>query len=159
MPVSFALVHHANQYLITDGYDNREGISQIVGSERSLTGILAVLSLHEAERVPLNLHISGTLLEAIAWHRPDAIRKLRMCIEQGLISLVGSSYGQNIMRFFSPDYNRQQLNEELLLYRLLLGVEPTDVKVFWPPERVWDTRRMAPVLRDANLLNEGYRYV
>ena len=33
------------------------------------------------------------------------------------------------------------------------------VKTFWPPERVWDTRRMAPVLRDARLRNGGYQYV
>ena len=33
------------------------------------------------------------------------------------------------------------------------------MKTFWPPERVWETRRMAPVLRDAMLLNDGYRYV
>jgi hypothetical protein len=63
------------------------------------------------------------------------------------------------MRFFSPQYNRQQINEELRLYEMLLGVPPEHVKVFWPPERVWDTRRMAPVLRDASLLNGGYRYV
>jgi hypothetical protein len=159
MTVSFALVHHANQYLITDGYDNREGISDIVGSETHGTGILAVLAVHEAEGVPLNLHISGTLLEAVAWHCPEAIHKLREYLALGLIELVGSSYGQNIMRFFSPEYNRQQLNEELRLYESLLGVSPDQIKVFWPPERVWDTRRMAPVLRDASLLNEGYKYV
>jgi hypothetical protein len=157
--VSFALVHHANQYLITDGYDNREGISDIVGSEAQDTGILSVLAVHEAEGVPLNLHISGTLLEAMAWHCPKAVHKLRHYIQNGLIELLGSSYGQNIMRFFSPEYNRQQLNEELYLYQSLLGVQARDVKVFWPPERVWDTRRMAPALRDAGLLNEGYRYV
>jgi len=157
--VCFALVHHANQYLITDGYDNREGIADIVGSETEGTGILAVLAVHEAEEVPLNLHISGTLLEAMAWHCPAAVRKLRHYIQIGLIELVGSSYGQNIMRFFSPDYNRQELNEELRLYESLLGVAPRHVKVFWPPERVWDTRRMAPALRDAGLLNDGYRYV
>src|SRR5262245_59744894 len=48
VPISFALVHHANQYLITDGYANREGISDIVGSESNETGILAVLAVHEA---------------------------------------------------------------------------------------------------------------
>ena len=159
MPISFALVHHANQYLITDGYADREGISDIVGSESNETGILAVLAVHEAEGVPLNLHISGTLLESIAWHCPEAVHKLRHYIHSGLIDLVGSSYGQNIMRFFSPEYNRQQLNEELRLYESLLGVAPGHVKVFWPPERVWDTRRMAPALRDAELLNGGYHYV
>jgi hypothetical protein len=63
------------------------------------------------------------------------------------------------MRFFPAEYNSRQLNEELRLYELLLGATPSQVRVFWPPERVWDTRSMAPVLRDAKLLNQGYRYV
>lgn len=159
MTTSLALVHHANQYLITDGYDNREGVSDIVGSEESGMGMLGVLAFHARYRVPLNLHISGTLLEAVAWHCPSFIPKLREYIESGLIELVGSSYGQNIMRFFGPDYNRQQLNEELYLYKTLLNVDPSEVKTFWPPERVWETRAMAPVLRDAALLNDGYRCV
>jgi hypothetical protein len=73
MSVSFALVHHANQYLITNGYDNREGISDIVGADTSQNGILGILALHCESQTPLNLHISGTLLSAIAWHCPEAI--------------------------------------------------------------------------------------
>lgn len=156
MPTSLALVHHANQFLITDGYDNREGVSDIVGSEASGSGMLGVLALHERYRVPLNLHISGTLLEAAAWHCPEFIHRMREFLATGLIEVVGSSYGQNIMRFFDAEYNRKQLDEELMLYRSLLGIDPAGVTAFWPPERVWDTERMAPVLRDRRLLNGGY---
>jgi len=159
MRTSLALIHHANQFLITDGYDSREGITEIVGSEHSGQGMAAVLALHVQHQVPLNLHVSGTLLEAIAWHCPKFVGTLRAHLETGLIEVVGSCYGQNIMRFFGPEYNRRQLNEELELYRSLLGIDPRDVKVFWPPERVWETRKMAPCLRDAALLNDGYRYV
>jgi hypothetical protein len=159
MGTSLALVHHANQYLITTGYDNREGIEAVVGSPGSGSGLTHVLELHEHFGVPFNLHVSGTLIEAIAWHQPEFLKYVKYLYSTGLIELVGSSYGQNIMRFFGPDYNRRQLNEELILYRLHLGVDPAKIKTFWPPERVWETRRMAPVLRDAMLLNEGYRYV
>lgn len=159
MRTSFALVHHANQYLITTGYDNREGIEAIVGADGRASGFTHILRLHEKFAIPLNLHISGTLLEAIAWHAPDFMRELRRMLATGLVELVGSCYGQNIMRFFGAEYNRRQLNEELELYRMHLGVDPREVKTFWPPERVWETRRMAPVLRDARLLNDGYRYV
>jgi hypothetical protein len=158
MQASLALVHHANQYLITDGYENREGLAAVVGSARSGSGLAHVLDLHVRSGVAINLHISGTLLEAIAWHQPEFVKQLRDLIAADIVELVGSSYGQNIMRFFGPDYNRKQLNEELLLYRYHLGVDPERVKTFWPPERVWETRRMAPVLRDAQLLNGGYRY-
>ena len=39
MRTSLALVHHGNQYLITTGYDNREGIEAIVGSDGIAIGI------------------------------------------------------------------------------------------------------------------------
>ena len=157
MHTSLALVHHANQYLITTGYDNREGLDAVIGGETA--GLSGVLRLHERLAVPMNLHISGTLLEAAAWHQPEFLNRLKRLIDRGLIEVIGSSYGQNIMRFFGPDYNRRQLNEELFLYLIHLGVDPSAVKVFWPPERVWETRRMAPVLTDSALLNHGYQYV
>lgn len=159
MKTSLALVHHANQYLITDGYDNREGISAVIGSPKYGSGMAAILDLHEKFRIPINLHISGTLLEAIAWHHPKFLAQLRRLLKTGLIELIGSCYGQNIMRFFSVEYNLKQLNEELWLYGNQLGVDPEEVRVFWPPERVWETKRMAPVLRDGSLKNNGYRYV
>lgn len=159
MRTSIALVHHANQYLITNGYDNREGIDAIVGRPGEASGFRHILHLHEQLAIPLNLHVSGTLLEALAWHAPEFLDEIRVLLGTGLIELVGSCYGQNIMRFFGPEYNRRQLNEELMLYQAHLGADPADVRAFWPPERVWDTRRMVPVLRDARVLNNGYRYV
>jgi hypothetical protein len=159
MRTSLAIVHHANQYLITTGYDNREGIEAIVGEPGAETGFRYILGLHERSGIPLNLHLSGTLIESIAWHDPGFLGYVRELVHGGLIELVGSSYGQNIMRFFGADYNRKQLNEELMLFELHLGIDPHSVKAFWPPERVWETKRMAAVLRDARLRNGGYEYV
>jgi len=159
MRASLALIHHANQFLITNGYENREGIADIVGWRDGGQGMAAILKLHAEYKIPLNLHVSGTLLESIAWHCPSFLGELRDHLASGLVELVGSCYGQNIMRFFSPEYNQRQLQEELWLYESLLGWDPHKVTVFWPPERVWETRRMAPVLRDATLRNGGYRYV
>lgn len=159
MRISVALVHHANQYLITNGYDNREGLTAVLGSPGSGAGLAAVLEIHRQLQIPLNLHISGTLLEAIAWHQPEFLHYVRELLAEGWVELVGSCYGQNIMRFFSAEYNLQQLNEELALYESQLGIDPCQVKTFWPPERVWETKRIAPVLRDARLRNDGYRHV
>jgi hypothetical protein len=159
MSIAFAFVHHANQYLITEGYDNRHGLRAAVGSIESKSGFSWILELHRRFNIPLNLHLSGTLIEAIAWHQPEFLVLVRELLDIGLIELVGSCYAQNIMRFFSYEHNFKQLNEELLLYKIHLGVDPVSVKVFWPPERVWDTPRMAPVLRDCRLLNHGYQYV
>ena len=36
--VHLALVHHANQYVITDGYADRQGMNDILGLEQSTLG-------------------------------------------------------------------------------------------------------------------------
>jgi hypothetical protein len=157
--IPFAFVHHANQYLITEGYENRHGLREAVGSIEDKSGFAWVLELHRRYHLPANLHLSGTLIEALAWNHPSFLVQVRQLIDAGLIEIVGSCYAQNIMRFFSYEHNLKQLNEELRLYQIHLGVDPNVVKVFWPPERVWDTPRIAPVLNDARLLNNGYRFV
>src|SRR5919198_5888652 len=103
--VPFAIVHHANQYLISEGYDNREGLATALGSVEARRGILWILELHRKYQVPAHLHLSGTLLESIAWHFPCALEQIRELCRDGTVELVGSCYGQNIMRFFQPGYN------------------------------------------------------
>ena len=34
--LAIAIVHHANQYVITDGYDNREGITELVQGREAI---------------------------------------------------------------------------------------------------------------------------
>ena len=157
--VAFAIVHHANQYIISDGYLNRSGIRSVVGSVSERRGLVYILELHRAYEVCANIHLSGTLLEAIAWHEPACLALFRDLYLDGLLEIVGSTYGQNIMRFFSHRHNVCQLNEGLESYRRHLGVDPSCIKSFWPPERVWDTRRMSPALRDEALVNGGFDYV
>lgn len=152
-PVRLALVQHANQLLITDGYNNREGISEL------LDAFAGVFALHLRYRIPLNLHMAGTLLEAIAWHRPVFFEWVRALWSEGLLELVGSAHTQNILPLFGEEHNRRQLEEHLRAYHRLLGVESAAVRVFWVPERVWDTRRLAPLLRSPSLPNGGYRAV
>ncbi|MEP7198838.1 MAG: hypothetical protein ABI874_03370 [Chloroflexota bacterium] len=155
MPVRIplAIVQHGNQYLITNGYANREGLTEI------LAGFAAVCALHLKYRVPLNLHLSGTLLEAIAWHQPDFFAWVKALRAQGLLELVGSAYAQNIMPLFSAAHNLRQLNEALRLYDLHLGVKPHAVQSLWVPERVWDTAKLARWVQCHDLRNGGYRSV
>lgn len=157
--VEFAIVHHANQFIISEGYLNRSGIRSVVGSLSELRGLVYILELHRAYQVCANIHLSGTLLEAIAWHEPACLALFRDLYLAGLLEIVGSTYGQNIMRFFSHRHNVRQLNEGLESYRRHLGVDPSCVKSFWPPERVWDTRLMSPALRDDSLINGGFDFV
>ncbi|HYY91649.1 MAG TPA: alpha-amylase/4-alpha-glucanotransferase domain-containing protein [Candidatus Dormibacteraeota bacterium] len=157
--VSLAIVHHANQYMVTNGYENRVGISEIIGTPKSKTGLLPVLNLHQKYKVPLNLHISGTLLEAIAWHNPEFLDSVKELAHQGLLEIIGGVYGQNMMRFFSHEHNIRQLNEELRVYQKLLDWDPRRIKTFWPTERLWETETMAPLLTSSTLLNGRYKNV
>jgi starch synthase len=151
--VPLALVHHANQYLVTNGYGNRQGISDIV------EGYAEVLRLHEKYAVPANLHLSGTLIEAVAWHCPWFLARVRELRAKGLVTLIGGTYAENVMPLFPPDFNLRQLNEHLDLYRHHLGCPPAAVKICWVPERVWNTAKLAPVLTSEALANGGYRFV
>lgn len=149
--IDFAIVHHANQYMITNGYPNREGLDDVLGIREEHRGYRTVFELHQAYGIPFNLHLSSTLLETILWHRPEFLDHPRNLIKQGLLDIIGSSYGQNIMRFFGYQHNFRQVNECLKLRCGHLGVEPQNQKVFWPPERILDTRMLAPVLTDEEL--------
>src|SRR5918994_626796 len=151
--VPLALVHHANQYLITDGYDNREGITEIV------EGYAAALRLHEEYGIPASLHLSGTLIETLAWHYPWFLELVRDLREKGLISLIGGTYSENVMPLFEPSFNARQLDEFLWLYRRHLRRPPEEVEVCWVPERVWDTEKLAPTLTSSERANGGYRFV
>jgi hypothetical protein len=121
--VPIALVHHANQYLITDGYAVRQGISTIVD------GYDAALRLHERYRIPANVHLSGTAIEAIAWHAPWFLERLWELRAKGLVALVGGTYSENVMTEFSSTFNIRQLNEALWLYRRHLRCQPQDLTV------------------------------
>jgi len=157
-----ALVHHANQYVITDGYLDRQGMGDILGLGSQgpfQRGLLPLLQMHLDYRVPLNLHLSGTLMETLAWHYPESFSLIKRLRRAGLLELVGSAFSQNIMPFFSEQYNLRQINEELWLYRRHLGCDLSAVKTFWVPERVWDTEKLAGVLRSDRLLNKGYDFV
>ncbi len=178
--IAVAFVHHANQYLITDGYEGREGVSEMVEGEpagarpaqdeqnrsganalvskKRGRGFRRILEIHEMYRVPLNLHVSGTLLESLKWHRPSFLERLEDLSKWNLIEFVGSTYGQNMMQYFSKEHNRHQLEECLRVYERLVRLDPKTVKVFWPPERLWNTSIMAPQIKDSGLQNGGYDY-
>jgi hypothetical protein len=124
-----------------------------------VTGCAALLRLHEKYRTPVALHLSGTMVEAVAWHHPwflDGVRRLR---DVGLLSLIGGTYSENVLTAFDPEFNRRQLHELFWLYRRHLGCAPEQLEICWIPERVWDTERLAGILTDPNLPNGGYRYV
>src|SRR5262249_49000466 len=121
--IYLTLVHHANQSVITDSYADREGIGDILGLGGagnfgdSRRGLLPLLQMHLDYQIPLNLHLSGTLIETLAWHYPESFTLIKRMRQAGLLEMIGSAFSQNIMPFFSDEHNLRQINEELWLYR------------------------------------------
>lgn len=152
-PFPIAFVHHANQFVITDGYTDRDGVST------TAAGYDAVLSLHVELGIPASLHISGPALEAIAWHRPALITRLRSHLDSGLITLIGGTYGENIMPLATPKHNRRQLRAFHDLAEEMLGVARHELRTAWVPERVWDTSHCAAPLRDVDATGVRYQRV
>ncbi|MCM3727258.1 hypothetical protein M3226_16385 [Neobacillus cucumis] len=159
LSIPLAIVHHANQYLITNGYDNRPGIEEIIGPPDASSGLRAIFDLHSQYDIPFHLHISGTFIEACAWYDPLFLEEIAELRKSGLVEVIGSTYAQNIMPLFDHEHNRYQVEEELDLIEKWLGGDVTDVKGFWVPERVWNTQKLANILTNNTLQNGGFQYV
>lgn len=151
--VPFATVLHGNQLIIGDGYADRDGISA------TAVGYDAVLTLHQEYGVPVALHLSGSVLEALAWHRPDLLARVRAALSSGLVKFIGGTYGENIMPLASPTHNRRQLLAMAQVMRELLDVDAAQVSTAWLPERVWQTQSVVSALCDPRLPGGGYRRV
>jgi hypothetical protein len=120
-PVALAIVHHANQYITSNGYTNRCGIQSVVGTTGTRRGLAYILELHRMYKIPANIHLSGTLLESLAWFQPQLLTVLREMYRENLLEIVGSTYSQNIMRFFSRDYNLASSGEFVGKWRAQCG--------------------------------------
>jgi len=144
---ALAVVLHANQYLISGNYADRQGLVEIVA------GYQTVLDLHVRHAITASLHLSGTLIEALAWHQPEFLVHVRDIYEAGLIDLIGGTYSENPMPCFSPDFNVRQLEEWWRLAELHLGLRGEPVTTAWVPERIWDTAALAPVLVECGYQN------
>jgi hypothetical protein len=140
---TLVLLHHANQLLVTDGYADRDGIGPVADA------VLAVVTQHETHRLPGSLHLSGTLIEALAWHRPDVLDRVRAATESGLLEAVGGAYGEPVLTQLSDSAVRRHLRVTAEVMERHLGTgEPVSA---WVPERVWSPR-LGPLLAEA-----GYR--
>ena len=137
------LLHHANQLLVTDGYADRDGITPVADA------VLAVVAQHEQHGLPGSLHLSGTLIEALAWHRPDVLERVRALHAQGLLEAVGGAYGEPVLTQLTDDAVRRHLRATAeVMGRHLDAPAPVTA---WVPERVWSPR-LGPLLAEA-----GYR--
>ncbi len=127
-----AFVDHGNQHI---GYT----ASVVCGGVG--TGYDDVIRTHLQYHVPLNLHLSGVLLENLIWNNytcggDNFIQMIQYGVKSGLIDILTSAYGQQIMPFFPQDLNVKSIGMENALIWKLFHYTP---KVAWVPERVWET--------------------
>jgi len=121
-----AFVHHGNQHtnpfvggVINDGAGH---------------GFNRTLQSHENYKLPVNIHISGTLLAALNWSIPSFLTRVKNDVSNGLIEMVGSVYGQHIMPYLDEALNIWALQESRKMNKFFFGATPN---VSWVPERVW----------------------
>ncbi|MEM2703153.1 MAG: hypothetical protein QXR45_08335 [Candidatus Bathyarchaeia archaeon] len=121
-----AFVHHGNQHInpFTSGVvDDGQG-----------HGFYRTLDSHEAYNLPVNLHLSGTLITSLVWNNPSFLQRIKNLASNGLIEILGSVYGQHIMPYVDECLNIWALQKHKELCQHYFNYTP---KIAWVPERVW----------------------
>ncbi len=123
-PTKIAFLHHANQFL--------KNVSYFVGNKQ--VGMYAVPSIHEYWNVPVNLHISGTLADAIEYYRPDFNRYIRKLVDEGIVHMVGGFHAEYIPKYLPREFNNWSMEYAKEYNERYYNYTP---EVCWIPERVF----------------------
>ncbi|MCL5773216.1 MAG: hypothetical protein M1536_02410 [Firmicutes bacterium] len=97
------------------------------------TGYEPVLDAVEKTGVPVEVHLSGTLQSDIEWASPDFNKRIEKDVKDGLLTVEGGTYDEQLMPPFAGNVNKESLK---------LGKEEAeklgqkDAPVAWTPERV-----------------------
>ncbi len=118
-----ALLFHLNQAL-TPYAD--------VGDRSCYNNLLKTLRKHK--ELKFNIHISGTLVQALKWYNPETIELIKEGVKDGQFEIIGSTYSQNVMYSTDMKSNEWQVKRHKEIIKEVFGVEPAG---FWNPERTW----------------------
>jgi hypothetical protein len=113
------------------------------------TGYHRPVDAHDAFSRPLSLHLTPTLASAMEWAAADPAaerpwrdgpsfnRNLSKLMADGTIDLLGTTFSDHMIAYFSNSYNidNMQLSRDLL--QRVYQRQPSS-QVFWNPERVAD---------------------
>ncbi len=129
------IVHHGNQHLT----DNRA-----LNNQSSRNSYRYVLYLHDllsnltGRKIPVNIHVSGTLLASWLWWEPGMVSYVKALMGRGVVDVVGGVWAEYITAYFYDNFNSPSASYALEYYQKVLGATP---KVAWIPERTWDDER------------------
>ena len=123
-------------------------------------GYHRLLATHENYDAPLTLHITPTLASALEWAKssdprtdgPAYNQRIRTGINQGWINLLGSTFSDHMLKYFTPAFNQ---SNKALADRFLDSIYTTTAsrEIFWTPERVLDSSTLSQIE------SMGYQYV
>ncbi len=159
----YAVIAHANQSVATKG-----GTQGHIFTDRSdigfYPGFIRLIDSAEMLNVPMNLHISGTLLMSFQWATqnpveagypnrdgPTFLNRVKKFVTpgQGPGSLVGGVLAEHIMPYFEGEVNRKSIAQNTELVQNLFGLGVDDMKVMHIPERVFHTNTNSPYVNPA----------
>ncbi len=144
----YAAIAHANQSVATkNGTQNHIFTNR--GDINLYPGFVRALDSAEMFNIPLNLHISGTLLMSFLWAEqnpveagyperdgPTFVDRVRRFIVNGPGSIIGGTLAEHIMPYFEGEVNRKSIEQNAYLLHHLFGLSTEDLKVMHVPERV-----------------------
>ena len=135
-----AFLHHANQSFSDNGsYCLKYGDYGYNGNSYQ-----RILDTHEFYNIPVDFHISGTLLQSLAYLQNDRGMIERM--RENLVDIAGGFYAEHIAPYVDPDMNHFALWYEKKVDSSLVK-EPgwrNYPTVIWIPERVWKSEYYMP---------------
>ncbi|MGA0845747.1 MAG: hypothetical protein ACO3RV_04335, partial [Luteolibacter sp.] len=114
------------------------------------TGYHRLVDAHEAFDQPLTLHLTPTLATSIQWASvspgsdrtwrdgPAFNKRLSELISNGNISVLGTTFSDHIISYFSNSYNSDNVALAADFMQRIYDHSPS-ARVFWNPERVADT--------------------
>ncbi len=145
----YAAIAHANQSVGT-----KSGTQGHVYTDRSDLGLqpgfVRLIDSAEMLDVPINLHVSGTLLMSFQWATQDPaetnypsrdgptfLGRVKRFATTGPGSLLGGVLAEHIMPYFEGEVNRKSIAQNTELVSNLFGLGVADMKVMHVPERVF----------------------
>jgi hypothetical protein len=159
----YAVIAHANQSVATKG-----GTQGHIFTDRSdvgkYPGFIRLIDSAEMLNVPMNLHISGTLLMSFQWATqnpveagypnrdgPTFLNRVKKFVTpgQGPGSLIGGVLAEHIMPYFEGEVNRKSIAQNNELVQNLFGLGVNDMQVMHIPERVFHTNTNSPYVNPA----------
>lgn len=162
----YAAIAHANQSLTTRG--NTQGhIFTDRGDIGLYPGFVRLIDSAEMLNVPMNLHISGTLLMSFRWATQDPgevgyprrdgptfLNRVKRFATpgQGPGSLIGGVLAEHIMPYYEGEVNRKSIAQNNELMQELFGLGVNDLKVMHTPERVFHSNTNSPHVNPAGPL-------